>query len=284
MKKILFTLLVVLLMSTLLLYCGNGNDSNGNDSIDNNTSHNKPLNITFLLDLSDRLLRHDTPPSQMERDTAIVNFMIDKFIAKSVKDKIRQTENHFQVFFYPAPDNPKISEWSNDLDIDLKGKSPQDKKNSLIGMKEKIDNSLDSIYRSTLANKRWVGCDIWSFFCDKKVDDLCLREGNRNILVILTDGYLYHINNKQSNGNAFSYILPATLNIPNSSLIVKRNGLQDLEVLILEVNPYTPSQRDRLTEVLGNWLSAMDITNFKIVETDIPKHVKPAIQKFVAEL
>ena len=148
-------------------------------------------------------------------------------------------------------------------------------------MKSQFDNSLDSIYQNTLKMKKWVGCDIWSFFSNKKVDNLCIRKGYRNILVILTDGYLYHKDNKFKDGTAYSYILPETLNTPNASLISKRKGLNDLEVLILEVNPYSPGQRDRLIEVLEKWLKDMEVSKNQIEETDIPNNIKPIISNFL---
>lgn len=258
-------------------YCSNNNQKE--EQKEENVY--KPLNCSILLDLSDRLEREMTP-SQMQRDTAIVNFIIDEFIDQCRKDKMQVTKNHLQVFFYPTPDNPLVSDLAADLNIDLeKISNPADKKKALKSMKAQFDNSLDSIYQNTLKMKKWVGCDIWSFFSNKKVDNLCIRKGYRNILVILTDGYLFHEKNKQVDGNAYSYILKETLQIPNSTLIAKRKGLQDLEVLILEVNPYSPEQRDRLIEVLEKWLTDMEVSKYQIEETDIPNNIKPIISNFL---
>ena len=66
------------------------------------------------------------------------------------------------------------------------------------------------------------------------VDQICVKPDARNIMVILTDGYLFHENNKIKKDNAYSYILPQTLDNPQSSLIVDREGkLDKLEVLLL---------------------------------------------------
>lgn len=44
-----------------------------------------------------------------------------------------------------------------------------------------------------------------------------------------------------------------TLKNPESSLIVKRNGLEDLEVLMLEANPYETPDINKMKEVLDDW-------------------------------
>ena len=72
-------------------------------------------------------------------------------------------------------------------------------------------------------------------------------------------------------GKAYSYILPQTLAVEGSSLIDKRNGeLKDkgIEVLMLEINPYQPNQRDKMVKVLENWFSAMGVEKFVVAETD----------------
>ena len=41
-----------------------------------------------------------------------------------------------------------------------------------------------------------------------------------------------------------------------------------IEVLMLEVNPYQPNQRDKMVEVLENRFAAMGIEKFVVAETD----------------
>ena len=82
-------------------------------------------------------------------------------------------------------------------------------------------------------------------------------------------------------GEAYSYVLPQTLAVPGSSLICKRKGLSDLEVLVLEVNPYSPAQRDRLFDVLTTWFTDMEVGKLSIVQTDLPSNVAPYIENFL---
>ena len=53
--------------------------------------------------------------------------------------------------------------------------------------------NLENIYQETIETSAWEGSDIWRFFKDD-VKDFCIEKDTtyRNILIILTDGYLYH--------------------------------------------------------------------------------------------
>ena len=129
-------------------------------------------------------------------------------------------------------------------------------------------------------DKNWIGSDIWGFF-KKQVDTYCIREDARNVIVILTDGYLFYAPNKQKDGNNYSYILPQTLTNPNSGLIVSRQGLEDLEVLMLEINPYDPKHQDQMEAILQNWFKNMGVQNMYVGETDQPSNTKLIIDKFL---
>lgn len=253
---------------------------------DNNTveqTEPKPLNLSVFLDLSDRLDR-EMMPSQTSRDSMIINELIDIFIKDCVDNgKIIRSKNHFQVFFHPTPNDTQIATLSSGLNVDMASIDINQKKAVLKGMKEIFAQNISQIYNSTLNDKQWLGSDIWAFFSDKKVDNLCMRAGYRNILVILTDGYLFYSPNKRQEGDAYSYILPQTLKNANSSLIVKRDGLEDLEVLLLEVNPYTPIERDRLIKVLEKWFRDMGVSEFVVADTDMPVNTANIIRNFIRQ-
>lgn len=244
------------------------------------TPANKPLNITIYLDLSDRLTR-DLQPNQKKRDIAIVNKFIQTFKDACVKDKIIRTKNHIRVVFYPSPNSSEIATLASALDVDMAKLKGKEKKKALQEMDARFNNSLSQIYDETLKAKKWIGSDIWGFFSNKKVDELSMRNGCRNIIVVLTDGYLFHTNNKIKNGNAYSYVLPQTLQNPKSSLIIKRKGLSNLEVLMLEVNPYDPKVHDKMQSVLQNWFKGMGVKRFVVSETDLPSNTATVIENFI---
>ena len=74
-----------------------------------------------------------------------------------------------------------------------------------------------------------------------------------------SDGYIFASNNKIKEGNAYSYILPQTLSA--GGLLIDRRkgdlGGKGLEVLMLEVNPYEPKQRDAMVRTIEEWFSSI---------------------------
>ena len=270
MRRIIFGLLAI--MSVMILHsCGGGGSKDGGGASPKADKNGQTLNISIYLDLSDRLVRGNLQPNQVYRDTAIINYLVDYFKAKTLGPQILKSENKMKVFFYPTPNDPQITTLAKGLSVDIGEKVGVEKTKSLYAMKDVFQTNVSQIYQSTLKAQKWVGCDIWDFFSNKKVDNLCVKDGARNIVVILTDGYLYAANNKINEGTAYSYILPQTLAVNGATLIDKRNGElkgKGLEVLLLEVNPYAPQQRDKMVKTLEDWFASMGIEKYVVAETD----------------
>ena len=259
--------------------CGGHNTSENSKTDTIVDSANKPLNISVYLDLSDRLERQ-MAPSQMDRDIAIVTYLTEIVKNHAVAQRILPSRDRIKVFLYPTPNDSKIALLSQDLEMDLSRVQPNEKKQILLEFQEKFTGRLKQIYEATMQDKNWIGSDIWGFF-KKQVDAYCIREDARNIIVILTDGYLYYALNKLKDGNNYSYILPQTLSNPNSGLIVAREGLDNLEVLMLEVNPYDPKQQDQMETILQNWFSNMGVKKIYVGETDQPSNTRLIIDNFM---
>lgn len=239
--------------------------------------------MTVFLDLSDRLTREMTP-TQMDRDTAIIRYVGEYFIDECSKDgQLLQSTNNFQILFYPAPASSEINSYAAKLKVNMSDLKAEEKKRVLLDFRKDLTLTTQAIYQEVLKSKNWTGCDVWRFFSDKKVDQLCMKQGYRNILIILTDGYLFETSDKIKEGNAYSYILPQTLKVPDSSLIVKRDGLENLEVLMLEVNPYDIKDKNKMVEVLETWFREMEVSKFVVAETDLPEHVKVIIHNFLTQ-
>lgn len=279
MKKIATFCLLGIIMP-MISGCGNNSSQSASDSV---KTEPKPLNVSVYLDLSDRLTR-DLTPSQAERDTMIINQLIDIFINDAITNgKIAKSKNQFQVFFYPAPNNSQIALLAKGLKVDMSKADIKDKKIILKEMKTQFNKSLGILYSDAINASNWTGSDIWGFFSNRKVDDMCIREGYRNILVILTDGYIFDVNNKIKDGDAYSYIIPQTLSNPKSSLIIKRHGLENLEVLMLEVNPFDLKQEEALTTKLQDWFSGMGVKKFVVATTDLPVNIEHTIESFMEQ-
>ena len=276
-------ILITIVCSTILIgSCGSSGTKSNETETRKEQNVDKSLNISIYLDLSDRLKR-DITPSQKDRDLAIVSFITDYFKAQTLGPKILQSKNNIKVFFYPAPQSSDIATLASDLSVDMQKFTGKDKRIALEEMKEKFTKNLTAIYDKTIEQDDWPGCDIWDFFSNKNVDTQCIRKDFRNILVILTDGYLFDEKHKVQAGNAFSFVTPSTLKNPNSSLIVKRKGLEDLEVRILEVNPTDINHRDQLVSVLENWLKGMGVKeeNITVSETGLPTNTETIIESFL---
>lgn len=283
---------IIIGIATILTFasCGGTGSNKTEQSNEIASQSDKPLNISIYLDLSDRL-KSDLTPSQKERDLAIVGHIVDYFRAQTVGPKILQSKNNIKVFFYPAPNSSEIATLAEELSIDITKYNGVERRIVLDGdatqgkpsLKERFNKNLSTIYDKTLEENQWPGCDIWDFFSNKNVDTQCIRDGFRNILVILTDGYLFDEKHKVKEGNAYSYVTPTTLKDSQASLIVKRTGLENLEVRILEVNPTDINHRDQLITVLENWLKGMGVKeeNITVSQTDLPSNTQTVVNSFL---
>lgn len=108
-----------------------------------------------------------------------------------------------------------------------------------------------------------------------------IRKGCRNVLVVLTDGYIYHENNKQQDSSSYSYVLPKLIDtVPDLSLIASRKDLDSLEVLMLEINPGKPVRQAKLISVLEDWLKSMGVKHYAVSETGMPSDTRTIIDNF----
>lgn len=272
MKKFFITSVIyTTFLFTLLCAIGCGSEPPKTEGVE-------PLNLSIYLDLSDRLER-DLTPMQAERDSAIIMYLAGKIKERAKQQKIVPCKDRIKVFFYPTPNDKKVAMFSEKLELDLSNTPVKEKKDKLKKFENEFRESLNSIYSSTMSEKRWVGSDIWGFF-NKNVDNYCLRKDSRNVLVILTDGYIYHEDNLRKEGNACSYI-PETLSNPDHELLVNRKGLEDLEVLILEVNPKDPKLGDLMEKILLNWLNGMGVKRSYVGITDVPSNTRLIIDNFL---
>ena len=259
----------IIILGLIALIVAAGSLSSCISNNEEETPASKPLNISIYLDLSDRLVR-DLTPDQTYRDTAIINYLVDYFKSKTLGPAILKSENKMKVFFYPTPNSSEISTLANGLNVDIAMKEGVQKRMALEEMKSVFQENLRQIYEETIKEKNWVGCDIWGFFSKKKVDNLCVKPNARNVIVILTDGYIFHEDNKIQEGDKYSFITPKVMS-KVESLIDRRNGDlkgKGLEVLMLEVNPTDPKHYDKMENILETWFTSMGVEKFVMAETD----------------
>lgn len=265
-NKFLYPAIIIILASFFCISnCITNSDKyDGNNSVamDNKP---KPLNLSIFVDLSDRILKEKDGMKQAEKDQMIINGIATSFIDK--QKNFQKSEDCFQIVFYPAPEGTHAL--ADSLSLNLKEAQGIQKKKSLLSFQDNHSENLKHLYNAALNTDKYFGSDIWGYFKKDKVKDLC-KDGYRNVLVILSDGYIFDSNNQIKDGNNYSYILPRTLAIKKCGLIPCKISNTDLEIYFMECNANPQTDFTRMKEVLNNWFTEMGIEKIDIQDTDIP--------------
>jgi hypothetical protein len=289
---------VLLLVLVSAFSCKQDSDTTHEEILSKNTVAEN-YNISILLDLSDRISLQKNPNPTMEyyqRDLGYIKWVSEAFTQHLKSKRIRQIKDKMQLFFNPEPQDPEINSISQKLKITI------DKNNASKELLNSINSNYalqtSKIYNSAIKDNNFIGSDIWSFF-DSKVKDQCIENGDRNILVILTDGYMYYESTKMKEGNRTSFITPEL--IKKNSLNTKdweekvQNGdfgfikanddLSNLEVLVLGINPSraNPYEEKVIKAYWTKWFTEMKVKRFEIKNADLPSNMEKIIKDFILE-
>lgn len=269
----------------------------------------RQLNINILWDLSDRIdpRTNSASPEHYERDIEAIRNIASFFKKDMEKRGAYKAKGKIKVFFTPPPENTSINSIAGNLYCDLSSYTGdgvnRKKKDIYDSIETKFFKNANEIYQLTLSNnkgkKQWDGSDIWRFF-KNDVKEYCIdpSANYRNILIILTDGYIFHKDSKDKQRNRTAYILPEMLKpFRNNSvwqnmfvkgdygLISTRKDLQNLEVMVLEITPSKEYKNDEdiLKAYLGKWFEEMGISKSHYVcyNTDLPEYTKKKINEFL---
>ncbi|OXA87999.1 hypothetical protein [Flavobacterium hibernum] len=256
-------------------------------------------NISILVDLSDRISIKKNPNPTMEfyqRDLGYIKSVSEAFTQHLKAKRIRQINDKMQLFFNPEPLDPAINSISQKLKIVI------DQNNASKDLLNSINSNYASqtlkIYESAIKDDNYIGSDIWRFF-DTKVKDQCIENKARNILVILTDGYMFYESTIMKDRNRTSYITPELIrkNSLNNNdweknfkdqdfgFIKIDTDLSDLEVLILGINPSknNPYEEKVIKAYWTKWLTEMKIKHFEIKNADLPSNMDKIIKDFISK-
>lgn len=289
---------VLLLVLVSAFSCKQDSDTTHEEILSKNTVAEN-YNISILLDLSDRISLQKNPNPTMEyyqRDLGYIKWVSEAFTQHLKSKRIRQIKDKMQLFFNPEPQDSDINSISQKLRITI------DKNNASKELLNSINSNYalqtSKIYNSAIKDNNFIGSDIWSFF-DSKVKDQCIENGDRNILVILTDGYMYYESTKMKEGNRTSFITPEL--IKKNSLNTKdweekvQNGdfgfikandnLSNLEVLVLGINPSraNPYEEKVIKAYWTKWFTEMKVKRFEIKNADLPSNMEKIIKNFILE-
>lgn len=299
MKKTI-TIIGMAFLCIILIQCKkDGNKVNGKEEPPV-TNSEKQLNITFLLDLSDRIepSKYPASPEHYQRDEAIVKTFVDIFKNDMNKKGGYKAKGKMKVIFSPQPQDANINKIASELNIDLSAMQPSQKKNVFDSLESKFSGNLSKIYDLTLAQKNYIGSDIWRFFKNDVKDYAITDHPNyKNVLVIITDGYIYHKDSNSRSNNRTTYLTPELITKENLrfgkwkdkfdnndyGFMTTRKDLENLEVLVLEINPEGNNLKDEdiIKAYLSKWFKEMGIKKFEIYNSDLPVNTKSRIEKFL---
>ena len=254
-------------------------------------------NISILLDLSDRISLQKNPNPTMEyyqRDLGYIKSVSEAFTLHLKSKRIRQINDKMQLFFNPEPLNPEINSISKNLRISIdKNNASKDLLNSI---NDNYASQTSKIYEFAIKDNNYVGSDIWSFF-DNKVKDQCLENESRNILVIITDGYIFYDSTLITEANRTTYITPELirknglntkdwnkkLKDQDFGFIKGGEDLSNLEILVLGINPNknNPYEEKVIKAYWTKWFTEMKVQHFEIKNADLPSNIDKIIKDFI---
>lgn len=263
------------------------------------TSTTENYNLSLLLDLSDRISLQKNPNPTMEyfqRDLGYIKSVSEAFTQHLKSKRIIQIDDKMQLFFNPEPLDPEINTIAKNLRINIdKNNASKDLLNSI---NTNYASQTSKIYESAIKDNKYVGSDIWSFF-DSKVKDQCIENKYRNILVILTDGYMFYESTIMKEGNRTAYVTPELirknglntqdwekkLHDQDFGFIKASDDLSNLEVLVIGINPNkTNPYEERVIKAYWNkWFTEMKIKHFEIKNADLPSNMDKIIKDFILE-
>ncbi|WAC03375.1 hypothetical protein N7U66_07530 [Lacinutrix neustonica] len=141
-----------------------------------------------------------------------------------------------------------------------------------------------------------MGSDTWRFF-KTKVNDYCVDENFRNILIVLTDGYIYHKDTKMKEAKLTSYLTPQVIRSfklntkdwendiaeKQFGFIPANNDLSNLEILVLGINPDTknPYEEEVIKKYWSDWFDAMKVNRYVIKSAALPSNMDKIIKDFI---
>ncbi|WP_428740163.1 hypothetical protein [Tenacibaculum sp.] len=302
MQRKLIVIVVVAIFTSL--FCCKDDSKKEVEIVQSTTSSHCPkyildqkennLNISVLLDLSDRI----EEPKIKEKDSAYLSSLSKAFVEHVKHKKLILLEDRMQLFFNPEPSDNKINEIAEKLKIVFTKETAKAQIDETVSLYALKPSELYDLAKTDAQNSgEYPGSDIWKFF-KYDVTDYCIDACHRNILVILTDGYMYYDKTIMNVKNRASYLTPKSLNQlrlnksnwkdemekKDLGFIPATTNLNDLEVLIIGItshNDENPYSQAIIEAYWGKWFNEMGVEKYKIKNADIPSSIEKVISDFI---
>lgn len=271
------------------------------------------LNVILVPDLSKRIVDVGNNPNQIQNDTLLLNEIWDSF-RKLTRTKMNSKDR----LIVDVTDNDQAGgqfrTLADNLIFDLS--THKDKSNRLyfdmVG--NRFSRNIHNLY--LLAKQKPIGADYWFYFnrgLSKKLQKSTLFDDYRNVVIIITDGYLEAQNNAKTGVSLYtgSFLqrsqacnqlkrgVPILAAVQNSIFNIRdcQEHFPELEILVLEVNersrrtklepvdPGTACDYDILKSLWMNWFKMLEIKNanenFFIQRNDAIELTKKEIKEFL---
>ncbi len=299
MKKITFVLVILFLFQCCKeeSRIDNNNDNTEPDQIQKLSPIRPNLNISILIDLSDRIDPQKYPNPTMDyyqRDLGYINSIAKAYETHLINKKFIKINDCIQLYLDPEPADKLLNSKVSSLKVSFTKDNAT--KEAILYTSNLYDSISKQIYESAIKDNKFVGSDTWRFF-KSKVKDYCIKEEFRNILIVLTDGYMYHQNTVYKDKNRTTYLTPQLIRsyrLTSSSwlemmqeqdlgFMQANEGLSQLEVLVLGINPHnnSPFEEDIIRSYWVEWLKNMGINRVEIKGVDLPSNMNSIINEFI---
>ena len=261
--------------------------------------------LIILLDLSDRI-SPQKHPAQAQADKAIIKTIVGVFEREVRKKFYLTSKDCLSIVVAHQPQtgyNSQLPQLLNKLRLNLNNPSLIVSKPKFDQMKGELLEALDTLYEKAVANKRFAGADIWSFFSYSLQDYMVGESGDgvpyRNVLIVLTDGYLNFDKKtpamRLQQGNRTSYMQVSYFRKLSGDWekrfdegdygLISAKSKQDLgklEVLILEISLRHPIDRPIIMKYWTKWLTEMGVKKFELKTGGYaPDHTAEIIRRFL---
>ena len=231
-------------------------------------------NIILVADLSDRNLadKEHLPKFPMDYDLKVISEIMKEF-KRNVKRNFYITSNDKITFVsLPLNENIDIIE-EHRLKIDMTQISIRVRRFQLDNLIADFLTKVSQVYKRAI-RKKTVGADIWDFFKNDLPNYLIEDNLYENIVVLLTDGYLYFdesYKNRRistSQGATFMEVAKARYSNGKVKLLPTGKRYDNVNILMMGVDPIVKySQREimLLKDCWTQWFNSMNVKRFEIV-------------------
>jgi hypothetical protein len=259
----------------------------------------KQLNLTILLDLSDRISVKKNP-TQAQKDVALIMNVVDNFQKFLSFKGVVLSRDRIKLIYYPIVNFPQVSDVTDSLNIRFDDLELTERKRIYNGLRQTYQKNLEKLYSIFSNLPEYNGSDLFNYFNHRIVDD-CIEENEEyiNVLVILTDGYLYSYNSKIRKDNRFSYIGPIATHLTQFRNVTEwektfeendygfikiNNDLSNLKVIAAEFNPESdyPIDFDIMKKYWSKWFEEQKVnkSDYIILRTDHISQNKNVVDDF----